>query len=67
MYPKNLYVSKTHIGNGEYSIEGKTASGELKFGFRCFMDGFCSWMDKARAYTPSGYICVFDKPVAVLK
>jgi len=58
-FPKNLYITRTPLAHGEFAVEGKTAEGRLVFGFRTF-DGLC-WREKARSYTPSSYIAVFDR------
>lgn len=62
MEPAYCYITKTALGCGEFSVQGRTADGRIIFGFRTFN----SWeiQDKARAYTPSRFIPVFDRSAA---
>ncbi len=57
------YITKEKLGCGEILIEGRNEGGEILFGFKTYDDGFCSWREKARDYTPSKYIPVFQPNV----
>lgn len=58
------YVTKTALGSGEFAVEGKTAEGRLVFGFRTF--DTLGLQAKARSYTPSQYLPVFDRPACLV-
>lgn len=53
------YITTAALGFGEIAVEGRSADGCLLFGFRAMQDGFRTWRNKARDYTPSSYIPVF--------
>lgn len=54
------YITTTALGFGEIAVEGRAPDGRLLFGFRTMQDAFRSWRERARNYTPSRYIPVFD-------
>lgn len=56
-----VYITETHIGNGEYSVAGRRNDGTLVFGFKRFGD-ILSRREQARAYAGTKYIPVFGKP-----
>lgn len=56
---KYIYITEMDLGNGEIVVEGRTAGGELSFGFRALNCPFKSWRRKARDYTPASAIPVF--------
>jgi hypothetical protein len=61
MTPEYVYITETHIGNGEYSVAGRLADGTLCFGFRTF--DYWGKREKARDYAGKR-LPVFGKPVA---
>ena len=66
---KYCYITKTEFspsfGLQEYQVEGRDAAGHLLFGFRT--SDFLGWKEKARRYTPRGYIAAFDQVAACIQ
>lgn len=58
---KYLYITAVKLDDGSLTVEGRKNDGQLVFGLKGLVDdGLKSWRAKARRYTPSGYIPVFD-------
>lgn len=52
------YITNKTFPDGEIAVEARTAEGALLFGFRT--RDFFGWRDRARDWTPTGCVPVFQ-------
>jgi len=64
---KYAYITHKTFSDGEIAVQALSASGNLLFGFRT--RDYWGWRDRARDWTPSGRIPVFqaNRPARLLK
>lgn len=55
---KYAYITNKTFSDGEIAVEGRAADGTLLFGFRT--RDYFGWRNKARDYTPSSRVPVFQ-------